>query len=71
MAIAMDKRPSFIIKGKHMFKAFSGALSLALTLLVLRSLLPEVFDLCNQFLVTILTILNGVADQVNTTNLWQ
>jgi hypothetical protein len=45
-----------------MGKAFSGALSLALTILVLHLALPQIGDLLVQIIVKILTIANGTLD---------
>lgn len=45
-----------------MIKAFSGALSLLLTMLVLRLTLPHAADLVNQIIVKLLTIVNNGLD---------
>jgi len=47
-----------------MFKAFSGALSLALTLVVLHWLLPGVFVLVAEVITKILIIISAALDQV-------
>jgi len=45
-----------------MFKAFSGALSLALAILVIRVALPEVADLLIEIIVKTLSLLNNSLD---------
>lgn len=45
-----------------MFKAFSGALSLALTILVLRLALPEVATILAEIIVKTLTLFSGLLD---------
>jgi len=45
-----------------MIRAFSGALSLALTILVLRLALPEIGDLLIEIIVKILTIFSHGLD---------
>jgi hypothetical protein len=45
-----------------MGKAFGGALSLVLTILVLHLALPQIGDLLIQIIVKILTIANGALD---------
>ena len=46
-----------------MFKAMSSALSLVLILIVLRSALPEVYNLSVELITKILELLNTVLDQ--------
>ena len=46
-----------------MFKAFTGALSLALALLVLNWILPEVLTLLVEAVTKILVIINSGLDQ--------
>lgn len=48
-----------------MFKAISSALSLVLILLVLRSALPEVYNLSVEILTKVLVLLNNVIDQAD------
>lgn len=50
-----------------MIRALSGALSLALTILVFRLLLPNVAMLISEILVKLLTIVNHGLDQVIST----
>jgi hypothetical protein len=45
-----------------MFKAFSGALSLLLAILVLRIAMPEVSELLNEIIVKTLTMVNSGLD---------
>jgi hypothetical protein len=47
-----------------MFKAFTGALSLALALLVLNWLLPEVMSLLIEATTKILVIINSNLDEI-------
>ena len=49
-----------------MFKAFTGALSLALVLLVLYWALPEVMALVTEIIVKVLNIISSSLDQVQT-----
>lgn len=49
-----------------MAKAFGSALSLVLTIVVLRLALPQVAGLLTEILIKILTLFNGVLDQVST-----
>ena len=53
----------FIIKDNHMIKAFGGALSLALTILVLRLVIPEIGDLLIAIIVKVLEIISEAIDQ--------
>ena len=46
-----------------MIKAFGGALSLALTILVLRLVLPEIGDLLIAIIVQVLEIISEAIDQ--------
>ena len=48
-----------------MFKAFSGALSLLFVLLVLRSVMPEVFNLSVSIITKALLIISNVLDQAD------
>lgn len=48
-----------------MMKAFGGALSLALTILVLRLALPEVARILIEIIVKSLTIVNAAIGQIN------
>jgi hypothetical protein len=50
-----------------MFKAFTGALSLALAILVLYWVLPEVMVLVAEILVKVLNLISSTLDQVQTT----
>lgn len=61
-----SSRPAtpFRVSRKHMFKAISGALSLLLTIVVLRAALPEVADLVIEIITKILLLLNTVLDGV-------
>jgi hypothetical protein len=52
-----------------MAKAFSGALSLVLTLVVLRLALPQAADLLAEIIMKVLTLLNGAIDHASTTGL--
>lgn len=45
-----------------MVRAFSGALSLLLTMLVLRLMLPQAADLVAEIIVKLLTIVNNGLD---------
>ncbi|MFH0892694.1 MAG: hypothetical protein V1867_08050 [Candidatus Falkowbacteria bacterium] len=47
-----------------MFRAISGALSFLLILLVLRSALPEIYDLLVEIITKILSIANAGLDQM-------
>ncbi|PLX21000.1 hypothetical protein C0584_04420 [Candidatus Parcubacteria bacterium] len=49
-------------KDKYMVKAFSGALSLALAILVIRVALPEVAEILNEILIKIFSLLNTSLD---------
>ncbi len=50
---------------KNMVKAISGALSLALIILVLRWALPEIADLLVQIIVQCLSLVKGILDQIS------
>jgi hypothetical protein len=45
-----------------MFKAFSGALSLLLALLVLKLALPEIYHLLEEITIKVLTLVNNNLD---------
>ena len=46
-----------------MFKAFSGAFSLALAFLVIKMIAPEVFDGLTELMVNVIKIINLVLEQ--------
>lgn len=48
-----------------MFKAISSALSLVLILVVLRSALPEVYNLSVEIITKVMLIINGLLDQAD------
>ena len=52
------------IKENNMFRAFGAALTLALLLLVLRWVVPEIADLLILIVTKILLIISNVIDQV-------
>lgn len=52
----------FPLIGNNMIKAFSGALSLALTLLVLRLALPEVLTALTEIMLKLLALANSSLD---------
>jgi len=52
-----------------MFKAFSGALSLALTIMVVRVALPDVADLLIEIIVRVLSLLNNILNSEHISHL--
>lgn len=56
---------ALIIKKKSMFRAISGALSLVLTIVILRLALPQASSLLEQIVVKILLILSKILDQAS------
>ncbi len=59
-------RATLLNECKYMAKAFGGALSLALMLLVLRLALPEVGTLLVQIIIKILLLISKIVDHAGT-----
>jgi hypothetical protein len=59
----VDRRLPFINSQTYMAKAFGGALSLVLTLLVLRLALPGVGSLLADIITKVLLIISKLVDQ--------